>query len=237
MRYDIAHRRNIWENRLSNGGMADVGTLDKKLLEQAERDAKHFTDYNYVDNPYTFGGPMQHTSPIDGNVYPENSSWDTAGAFVDTHADMLTGKNLPVWNSHPVAERSSGAIRKPKGYHAQGQNFDPNYHKKQHFHAKQNNNFSMNTQHFRHNSNSHPYQNNQIYHNNQSRNSQTNFQSGRGGYHAYNQGSGRGGYQTFGSERPAIGPNSFNRLTIEGNQSRNQSKSADPVVPVVPGTK
>jgi hypothetical protein len=45
MRYDVAHRRNVWENRLQNGAMADVGKLNKRLAEQAERDAKNYGDY------------------------------------------------------------------------------------------------------------------------------------------------------------------------------------------------
>ncbi|KAH9821910.1 hypothetical protein DFH28DRAFT_1187437 [Melampsora americana] len=228
MRYDIAHRRNIWENRLTNGGMADVGTIDKNLLEQAERDAKHFSDYNYVDNPYAFGGPMQNISPIDGNVYPENNSWDTAGALVDTHADMITGRNLPVWNNHQPTERSntSGVIRKPKGYHSQGQNFDPNYHKKQFYHQRQNNN---------HNPVNQTYQNNhQTYPNNSYRGYQNTYNGG-GHFQGNYNGNGRGGYRTYHNDRPAIGPGSFK--VVEGTQPGNQNRNVEPIVPVASGSK
>ncbi|KAH9821267.1 hypothetical protein DFH28DRAFT_883493 [Melampsora americana] len=226
MRYDIAHRRNVWENRLSNGGMADVGTLDKRLLEQAERDAKHFGDYYYVDNPYAFGGPMQHVSPLDGNIYPENKSWDTAGALVDTHIDMISGRNLQVWNNHTTLHSSSlversnagGTSRKPKGYHSQGQNFDPNYHKRQNVSSKHYNQSNHNNRYP-----TYPYQNNYY------RNNQNPYQNNES---TQNYNGGKGYYTHQGGDRPAIGPGSFNQPRAEGNP-----KHADPTAPVASGSK
>ncbi|EGG09511.1 uncharacterized protein MELLADRAFT_96006 [Melampsora larici-populina 98AG31] len=102
MRYDIAHRRNVWENRLPDGSMADVGTLNVELAERAKEDAKHFNDYNYVDNPYAFGNVMQNISPLNGETYPQHASWDSNHALIDTQAEMLTGRNLSVSNNQPV---------------------------------------------------------------------------------------------------------------------------------------
>ncbi|KAH9819133.1 hypothetical protein DFH28DRAFT_1105575 [Melampsora americana] len=114
LKYDILENQKDSPIAPSNGGMADVGTLDKRLLEQAERDAKHFGDYYYVDNPYAFGGPMQHVSPLDGIIYPENKSWDTAGVLIDTHVDMIAGRSLPVWNNQTAtAEKSSAGNMSP----------------------------------------------------------------------------------------------------------------------------
>ncbi|KAH9825016.1 hypothetical protein DFH28DRAFT_1144320 [Melampsora americana] len=221
MRYDIAHRRNVWENRLSNGGMADVGTLDKRLLEQAERDAKHFGDYYYVDNPYAFGGPMQHVSPLDGIIYPENKSWDTAGVLIDTHVDMIAGRSLPVWNNQTAtAEKSSAGSmsRRPKGYHSQGQNFDPNYHKRQNVSSRQYNQSGQNNRFM-----THPYQNNYYKH------PQNLYQNSRPS-HYYS--GGRGGHTHHGNDKPTIGPGSFNQPRLEGNP-----KHTEPVVPVASGSK
>ncbi|KAH9811468.1 hypothetical protein DFH28DRAFT_1085006 [Melampsora americana] len=226
MCYDIAHHRNVWENRLSNGGMADVGTLDKRLLEQAERDAKHFGDYYYVDKPYAFGGPMQHVSPLDGNIYPENRSWDTAGALVDTHIDMIAGRNLQVWNnqamlqSNTLVERANtgGMTRKPKGYHSQGQNFDPNYHKRQNISIRHHGQSNPSNRYA-----THPYQNGYYKHN------QNTYQNNK---FNPNHNSGKGNYNNQGGDRPAIGPGSFNQPRMDGNP-----KHTDPIVPVASGSK
>lgn len=87
-----------------------------------------------MDNPFVIGGPMQHIGPHDGMVYPENHSWDTAGALVDMQVEMVTGRSVPVWNNHTVgstgAEQLSGVIGggkavRPSNY--KGRRFDPNY--------------------------------------------------------------------------------------------------------------
>lgn len=49
---------------------------------------------------------MQHIGPFDGLLYPENKSWDTAGAMVDTQAEMVTGRSVPLWNRATVAQQA-----------------------------------------------------------------------------------------------------------------------------------
>jgi hypothetical protein len=132
MRYDIAHRRNVWENRLPDGSMADVGTLNEELVEQAKEDAKHFDDYRYTDNPYAFGSVKQNISPINGLTYPEDHSWDSPNALIDTQADMLTGRsvsaltNLPITDSAGVGTSGAG-VTKPYKSTYKGRHYNPYY--------------------------------------------------------------------------------------------------------------
>ncbi|EGG03685.1 uncharacterized protein MELLADRAFT_109125 [Melampsora larici-populina 98AG31] len=134
--------------------------------------------------------------------------------------------NGRVWNEQAVSHHGtsgsgiqSGVVngRRPRGY--LGNNFDENYHKKQFHHAKQSNSYAQNTnspynnfhlqnQGYNNHPSYHPYQGNY------QRNHHQNYANGRGGGQ---QGSGRGGN---GNGRPAIGPGSFNRLMIEGGQSK-----------------
>ncbi|KAH9823495.1 hypothetical protein DFH28DRAFT_1049209 [Melampsora americana] len=133
MRYDIAHRRNVWENRLPDGSMADVGTLNEELAEQAKEDAKHFGDYKYTDNPYAFGSAMRNISPINGLTYPENNSWDSPNALIDTQADMLTGRNISALTNLPITIPATPAITststKPYNSNYKGRHYNPYYSK------------------------------------------------------------------------------------------------------------
>ncbi|EGG09534.1 uncharacterized protein MELLADRAFT_95966 [Melampsora larici-populina 98AG31] len=127
MRYDIAHRRNVWENRLPDGSMADVGMLNEELADRAKEDAKHFNDYKYIDNPYAFGNVMQHISPINGETYPENASWDSNTALIDTQADMLTGRSLSSITNQPVSQPLArmSASGKVGGNGFKGRHYNP----------------------------------------------------------------------------------------------------------------
>ncbi|EGG10127.1 uncharacterized protein MELLADRAFT_103530 [Melampsora larici-populina 98AG31] len=61
-----------------------------------------------------------------------------------------------------------------------------------------------------------------------------NHMTSRGGYHNQgNQSWNRGGNQSGGGDRPAIGPGSFNRLMIEGNQNKGGENNA----PTASGSK
>ncbi|KAH9808931.1 hypothetical protein DFH28DRAFT_907363 [Melampsora americana] len=190
MRYDVAHRRNVWENRLSNGAMADVGKLNRRLAEQAERDSKNYGDYNYLDNPFVLGGPMQHINPLDG-LY--NPTWDSLGTPTDNHLEMLTGRGVGVWGNHQVSafqreQSTSTGVMKPRNTY-RGRHFNPYHNKNYHVNNSRN---AVNDNSFHYvNPGYHGY--NQTYQ--------------RGGIGGPNRGRGRGG-------RPSIGQGSFDKGTM-----------------------
>ncbi|KAH9818524.1 hypothetical protein DFH28DRAFT_888500 [Melampsora americana] len=197
MRYDIAHRRNVWENRLPDGSMADVGTLNTELAERAKEDAKHFLDWNYIDNPYAFGSVMQNVSPINGETYPEHASWDSSNALVDTHADMLTGRSLSSISNQPVTQNLSNNPRTNNTGKFKGKYFNPLYERPTQYHPA-------------------PYHYPNPYSNHFSGGGEfvPNHNGHRGLYRGGGRGSrgGRGGGTGRGSSiRPVIGPGSFDR--------------------------
>ncbi|EGG01009.1 uncharacterized protein MELLADRAFT_92727 [Melampsora larici-populina 98AG31] len=75
-RYNIAQRQNVWEHRLPDGRISDVGTGNQILVTQALRDLEMAKDELFNDNPYAIGFTRQNMSPIDGHIYPEHASWD-----------------------------------------------------------------------------------------------------------------------------------------------------------------
>ncbi|KAH9818316.1 hypothetical protein DFH28DRAFT_1080795 [Melampsora americana] len=170
MQYDVAHRRNVWENRLANGAMAD-----------------NYGDYNYLDNPFVLGGPMQNTNPLDGL---HNPSWDSLGTSVDNHLEMLTGRGMGVWGSQQVNafQRESvvcASATRPRGNY-KGQHFNP-YHNKTY----------------------HTNQPRHVYHDNLFHQTGPGFSYSiqRGSFGGSNRGQGRG-------SRPAIGQGSFDKVTM-----------------------
>ncbi|EGG04288.1 uncharacterized protein MELLADRAFT_108607 [Melampsora larici-populina 98AG31] len=193
---------------------------DKRLAEQAEKDAKNFGDYNYMDNPFVFGGPFQNMNPLDGKMNP---TWDTMGTTIDNNAELLTGRGLMVWGNHSVSAFQSevaavNTSQRPTCY--LGNRFDPLYHEKKkarnqpypnshHHQTYPDNNHQNNTQTYYSNPN-HLYQR----HNDYQYNHPSNFHQPRGGPSNGNRGGGRGG-RGRGRGRPGIGPGSFNRLMIE----------------------
>ncbi|EGF97984.1 uncharacterized protein MELLADRAFT_84113 [Melampsora larici-populina 98AG31] len=202
MRYDIAHRRNVWENRLPDGSMADVGMLNEELAERAKEDAKHFNDYKYIDNPYAFGNVMQNISPINGETYPEHASWDLNNVLIDTQAEMLTGRSLSSVTNQPVAQPLTRApvSGKVAGNGFKGRHYNPMFDRTSPF-------FNRNLQ--SHATFSTPYHNPipPNYHND----SYQNQRGGRGGG-CGNGYRGRGSSGVHGgSNRPAIGPGSFDK--------------------------
>ncbi|KAH9820618.1 hypothetical protein DFH28DRAFT_884617 [Melampsora americana] len=76
-RYDIANRRSVWEHRLPNGSMADIGVLNEEILKQAITDSEFFKDDYNTDNPYVLTGKFQNKSPIDGKWYNGATTWDS----------------------------------------------------------------------------------------------------------------------------------------------------------------
>ncbi|KAH9809284.1 hypothetical protein DFH28DRAFT_934177 [Melampsora americana] len=205
MRYDIAHRRNCWENWLPSGAMADVGTMNKDLAEQAKEDSQHFGDYKYIDNPYAFGMAMQNISPINGETYPAHAPWDSTGALVDTHADMLTGRNISAVTNQPINQMmiqntgANGAVRHNKYL---GKHYNPFYSRN----SNQNNAPHHNT----------PYNHSAYYSNSNTGNG---VSSGVGGMTAFRGGRGsnrgsRGSHGGRGGVRPLIGPGSFDKTKV-----------------------
>ncbi|KAH9807040.1 hypothetical protein DFH28DRAFT_1075340 [Melampsora americana] len=191
MRYDVAHRRNVWENRLANGAMADVGKLNVKLAEHCEKDAKNYGDYNYVDNPFVLGGPMQNINPLDGMF---NIAWDTSGSSIANHADLMTGRSVVVWGNQSVNPFQHIAPIQVGNY--TGRNFDANYHQNR-------NNRHQPYKPIPYNQSSYP-NNHQPFYNSSNRGPFASGHRGRG------RGTGRGG-----RGRPAIGPGSYQPLAIE----------------------
>lgn len=96
-RYDIANRRSVWEHRLADGTMADIGQRNEDVLKQALSDSEFFKDNLYPNNPYVIGGSLQHKSPIDGKMYSASASWDSPAAIVasDALATSTAGRMLP----------------------------------------------------------------------------------------------------------------------------------------------
>ncbi|EGG04531.1 uncharacterized protein MELLADRAFT_108375 [Melampsora larici-populina 98AG31] len=142
--------------------------------------------------------------------------------------EMLTGRNLKVWNTNQPAnpstlslERgSTGVIRSERGY--KGNKFDPDYHKKQ---QKQHQNYHTSQNYYQNNNQPYGYNNR----NNAPNQNHSNFFQNHGTYTS-NRGNGRGGnhqnsigrgnqYHQSG-ERPSIGPGSFNRLMSENNVTK-----------------
>ncbi|KAH9807060.1 hypothetical protein DFH28DRAFT_917452 [Melampsora americana] len=210
MRYDIAHRRNVWENRLPDGSMADVGMLNVELAERAKEDAKHFLDWNYIDNPYAFGGVMQNISPINGESYPEHASWDSNNAFIDTQADMLMGRSLSSTNNQPVAQQITNLSKSNNMGKYRGKHFNPQYERPAQYHPA--------PYHY-------PNPNSTYY------GGGTEFMQSyqgsrglyRGGGRGFRNGGGRGGTRGSGS-RPMIGPGSFDKsLGLAGKKSNGGS--------------
>ncbi|EGF97042.1 uncharacterized protein MELLADRAFT_89414 [Melampsora larici-populina 98AG31] len=212
MRYDIAHRRNVWENRLLDGSMADVGMFNAELAEIAKEDAKHFGDYQYVDNPYAFGNVMQHVSPINGETYPANASWDSNSALIDTQAEMLTGRNLSSVTNLPIHQPIAAAVKNPSsgkvaGNSYKGRNYNPMYDRTLSHHASQWN---------------HPAGSgyNEEFGMTYSNGRGTGWRGGsRGNPSRGSRGGARGG-----GVRPAIGPGSFDKaLGVAGNKGKEKS--------------
>ncbi|EGG09548.1 uncharacterized protein MELLADRAFT_95945 [Melampsora larici-populina 98AG31] len=221
MRYDIAHRRNCWENRLPDGSMADVGTLNEELADQAKEDAKHFSDYKYIDNPYAFGNVMQHISPINGETYPEHASWDSNNALVDTQAEMLTGRSLLSINNQPVTQPLTRAAQlgKVPGNGFKGRHYNPLFDRTSHLFNPN----MTNTPSYYHPT---PYSHsNQPFQSNYFNESFQNPRGGRGGGRGSGQRGGRGfGTSQGGGSRPAIGPGSFDKAAAASG-SRGADKS------------
>ncbi|EGG02893.1 uncharacterized protein MELLADRAFT_90489 [Melampsora larici-populina 98AG31] len=213
MRYDIAHRRNVWENRLPDGSMADVGMLNEELADRAKEDAKHFNDYKYIDNPYAFGNVMQHISPINGETYPENASWDSSNALIDTQAEMLTGRSLSSVTNRPITQplMRTATSGKVAGNGFKGRFYNPVFDRTSPL-------FNPSASHPA------PYYNPAHYpHPNPSNyytESYQNPRGGRGGGRGSTQRGGRGFTASRGSgTRPAIGPGSYDKsFAVRGGE-------------------
>ncbi|EGG08622.1 uncharacterized protein MELLADRAFT_84724 [Melampsora larici-populina 98AG31] len=221
MRYDIAHRRNVWENRLLDGSMADVGMLNVELAERAKEDAKHFNDYNYTDNPYAFGNVMmQHISPINGETYPSHASWDSNSALIDTQAEMLTGRNLSASNNQPVNQVISQAGRNSlpvlangKTVRYKGTKFNPFYSRPNPYTPAP---YVNNTDYSSNSYTTQPFYNSQPFHNNQPTFNASNIRGGGSGRGIGRGGTGRGARGgRGGGMHPAIGPGSFDKAATE----------------------
>ncbi|EGG00777.1 uncharacterized protein MELLADRAFT_93006 [Melampsora larici-populina 98AG31] len=235
MRYDIAHRQNVWEHRMPDGSMADVGTLNTILVAQAVRDAKHRGEDVFGDNPYILGGEWQHVNPVTGRTHPADKPWDDEAFSGESQAAMLTGRLVshlatPVIPTLPDTRVGFvNTLKSNSSAHPwfKGKVFDPNYVKP----AQQNQNQrGFNT--FNHNSRPHPYhppyassQNARgggYGNNNYNQNAGSGYGfpqssgSGYGGYGGYGGSSGSGssyggGGNVGGPARPQIGPGSFTR--------------------------
>ncbi|EGG06044.1 uncharacterized protein MELLADRAFT_87559 [Melampsora larici-populina 98AG31] len=225
MRYDIAHRRNVWENRLLDGSMADVGTLNVELAERAKEDAKHFNDYNYTDNPYAFGNVMQHISPINGETYPANASWDSSNALIDTQAKMLTGRNLSATGPQPTNQGISSSLpvlANGKAVRYKGTRFNPYYSRQNPYTPAP---YAIHTDYSNHPYQNQPYYSAQPAYHNQNPVNMYGVRGGGGGGRGPSRGGSsrgsRGGPSNRGgSARPSIGPGSFDKsLAVAGSKS------------------
>ncbi|EGG04289.1 uncharacterized protein MELLADRAFT_89522 [Melampsora larici-populina 98AG31] len=134
MQYDIAHRRNVWEHRMPDGSMADVGTLNKTLAAQALRDAKHHGEDIFGDKPYMLPGEWQHVNPITGRIHAADEPWDDEAFSGQSQAAMQTGRlvsHLATPTIPNLPDHCMAAITPAKSATApswfKGKNWDPNY--------------------------------------------------------------------------------------------------------------
>lgn len=104
-RYDIAQRTNVWEHRLPDGRMSDVGSRNELLVKQALTDSEFAKDELFDDNPYAIGYTRQNQSPIDGQIYPEHHSWDGINLHQELQLEGTGGQLLSALN--PIASGSS----------------------------------------------------------------------------------------------------------------------------------
>ncbi|EGG10920.1 uncharacterized protein MELLADRAFT_102703 [Melampsora larici-populina 98AG31] len=179
-------------------------------------------DYDYMDNTFVFGAPMQNTNPLDGSFNP---TWDTTGTTIDNHTNILTGRGVGIWGNQdthnaPIPGSSSGTHRQPRPY--LGTKFDPLYHKKKkqaRNHPYQHADNQPNNQHHVNHYHSQPKFHQPTFH-------QPNFHQPNNFHSDPNRGSGnnrrgcgRGGFIPGNGGGPAIGQGGFNRLAIEPTAS------------------
>ncbi|EGG09967.1 uncharacterized protein MELLADRAFT_95190 [Melampsora larici-populina 98AG31] len=100
-RYDMAQQQNIWEHRLADGKMSDVGTRNELLVKQAIRDSEFVKDDVFDDNPYALGYALQNQSPIDGQIYPEYNSWDGLNTINELKLEGTGGRLISALNPLP----------------------------------------------------------------------------------------------------------------------------------------
>ncbi|KAH9819143.1 hypothetical protein DFH28DRAFT_887379 [Melampsora americana] len=209
-RYDIANRRSVWEHRLPNGSMADIGVLNEDIMRQAITDSEFFKEDYHTDNPYILTGKFQNKSPIDGKWYNGPTSWDSFSNATAIQNQMGSGAGAVV--AHLAASTSSSGSKSENTYQnrnhrSYNNRFTPYKRNNGNRHNQMNYNNNMSWKNPRYNNHQSTFQN-EFYQNQNNREG-----SDRNG--SINRG--RGNSQRGGTyrPRPGIGPGSFSGMTSD----------------------
>ncbi|EGF97664.1 uncharacterized protein MELLADRAFT_84551 [Melampsora larici-populina 98AG31] len=215
-RYNIAQRQNVWEHRLADGKMSDVGTRNKLLVRQAIRDSEFAKDDVFDDNPYAIGYALQNQSPIDGQIYPEYHSWDGFNIINELKLEGTGGRLVSALNPLPSSSYrdtnvAAGPSRNRNGGRG-GRPFNQNHRGRGHFNGTRRS-YPMNSSH------------NQSYLGNHFNEFHNAGPSNYGGGQVQWPRGGNGAGQ-----RPAIGPGSFvpqtRQLMLEGAHTASGGSAA-----------
>ncbi|EGG08939.1 uncharacterized protein MELLADRAFT_104648 [Melampsora larici-populina 98AG31] len=171
-----------------------------------------------MDNPFVYGGPLQHINPLDGSFNP---NWDTTGTTIESHADILTGRGVVVWGGQGTPNLPGNGPNHNANRHSRpylGGNFNPLYHKKKKLARETRSQPYYNPHHYNPN---HLNQSTSHYNNQHGNYHQNNHQSFvRRGVNNNRGGRGRGNSHHGNGGRPAIGQGSFNPAVGQGNYQR-----------------